>query len=412
MIFGKKKKLVPMTVTDGFQEEHEVNKYYLDWGSRFGVMKYLTLVFLAFYLVVMLVMYRSYITYDNLTFILRDISSDSSEINTEFADVSYDKQNNMDFAMYKGELAVVGTSNITLYSSAATKTFTYPVSMENPVFLSSDKYLLLYDLGGTSYSMYTNLTRVLDTTEESVIENASIADDGSYVIVSRARDSKYLVTMYSSSFEMVARYSKKRYVTDAQISPNGKTLAICSVDIESAFFDTKVELYEKEGETPIAEFSLQKVYPLKIEYFDNNSFCVICDSTVLFFDKSGNLVSQYNTAMNSVSSYHSDRDTLVLAYNESSVDARSSIILFDNGGNVLYNISTPYSVSDITHNEDCIYTLSSEKAVKYTPVYSGREITDCISEEEEVDIDTKYILEQGDFAIIGNETGSVSIFDD
>ena len=77
-----------------------------------------------------------------------------------------------------------------------------------PLSFLRKSILLAYDLGGTTYSLYTNLTRVFSREADSVIENADISDSGEFVLVRRARDSRYVISYYNSSFECEADYYK------------------------------------------------------------------------------------------------------------------------------------------------------------------------------------------------------------
>ena len=157
-------------------EEAEINEYYISCSRVFMTVKYVLLVILAIFVVVMLAVYRSSITYDNLAYLLRDFGTEYSSGAAVFSDLRYDEQENMDFALYKSELAVAGDKKITLYNSASSKTFEYDSDMDNPVLECSDKYMLAYDLGGKNYSVFTNLTRVYNVQGDSVIENASVSD--------------------------------------------------------------------------------------------------------------------------------------------------------------------------------------------------------------------------------------------
>ena len=134
----RKRSLIPRRIS-AEEAENNVNEYYLRVSGWFMRAKYAVLVLLFVYLTVMLTAYRSYITYDNLAYLLRDFGS-SGNINSGFSDVTYDEQNNMSVCVYKGALAVVGNSSVTLYDSSASKMFTYPSGMDSPVIVPSEKY--------------------------------------------------------------------------------------------------------------------------------------------------------------------------------------------------------------------------------------------------------------------------------
>ena len=89
----RKRSLIPRRIS-AEEAENNVNEYYLRVSGWFMRVKYAVLVLLFVYLTVMLTAYRSYITYDNLAYLLRDFGS-SGDVNSGFSDVTYDEQNNM-----------------------------------------------------------------------------------------------------------------------------------------------------------------------------------------------------------------------------------------------------------------------------------------------------------------------------
>ena len=407
---GQRRKNVALAAVRTPQDAPKtVNEYYVSVAEKCSWAKYLTLIVLALYLVLMLAIYRSYITYDNLAYLLRDISSDADTINSDFADISYDEQSGMEFALFKGELAVAGSGSISLYNSSANKTFSYSSQMDSPQLIPSEKYLLAYDPGGTHYSLFTNLTRVLDDDADSVIENASIANDGSFLLVLRSRESKYVVSTYSSSFRNEVNYYKSRFVSDAALSPDGEIVAIASVDTADGVFDFSIELYKRNSETPYTEYHVTDLYPVSLKFYDDSSFAVICESKILFFDKNGALKNQYVPGSSSICLVDQSSSTLAVVLSKNSTGNDNSVIIFDNEGNISYNIDVPSRVVDLSHGPTHLYVLCPEKILRYTLTYeNGQRSYTC--DETESSIDTAYVLEAGNFAIAGTNTRSTCAF--
>ena len=386
-------------------EEAEINEYYISCSRVFMTIKYVLLVILAIFVVVMLAVYRSSITYDNLAYLLRDFGTEYSSGAAVFSDLRYDEQENMDFALYKSELAVAGDKKITLYNSASSKTFEYDSDMDNPVLECSDKYMLAYDLGGKNYSVFTNLTRVYNVQGDSVIENASVSDSGEYLLICRARDSKYTVSYYNSSFENEANYYKSNYVSDASISPDGSMIAIASVGIKGNDFDSVIEFYKRGDENSISEYRAGNLLPVNTGTFKNGYFYVICDKKILFFDDKGEFVSEYNSDRKKISAVSVYENTLTAVLSQNEVNDLSSIILFDNGGNIGYNIEIDCNVTDISHNDKYIYLLGAGKVFR-----CDYNTSDSNPEDVRCDVGVQYIIQDGDYVIAGDKTSAVGLF--
>lgn len=377
--------------------------YYAAVSRRMGIAKWVMIVALPVFLAVMLAIYQSNITYDKLKYLMRDFSSDRSGTLPEFTDVTFEEQTSFDAAVFRGELAVVGSTDITLYNSTGAKTFDYRSELENPVAKVSEKYLLAYDLGGTHYSIFTNLTRVLDTSADAVIENASVSDKGSYILVTRARDAKYTVSLYDSSFRNKVNYYKSHFVADAAISPDGSMVVIVTLGNEGAALSCSVELYEFGEQEPLAVRDYTDLLPVRADFYGDNSFSLICDTGIIFFGADGGEVNTYRQQDKHLSCAHASPSGLCAAYSGNVTGFVSDIILFDNHGNIIYNIETDQKLSDITHNDDYVFALGADGVYRF-PV-AGGEVISCPAE-----LDTQRIVSVTSFALTVSPCGARCVF--
>ena len=64
---------------------------------------------------------------------------------------------------------------------------------------------------------------------------------------------------------------------------------------------------------------------------------------------------------------------------------KNTIIIFDNGGNIRYNIKIDRKVDDISHNEEYVYVLTPGKTLRF-------------------------INEMGNFALLSTQTESRAVF--
>ena len=93
------------------------NPYYLKVAKRYRTLKYLSLAALVFYILAMLVMHRSQITYENLVYLAKDLNTDADASAALFDEIKYDESRKMSAAIYKGRLAVATTTSFTIYNT-------------------------------------------------------------------------------------------------------------------------------------------------------------------------------------------------------------------------------------------------------------------------------------------------------
>ena len=78
------KKNVPIRTDAVVPDTAAYNKYYMRVASRFGVAKWITLLLFTVYLLAMLALGRSSITYENFMYLLRDFNLTSGNCHTVF----------------------------------------------------------------------------------------------------------------------------------------------------------------------------------------------------------------------------------------------------------------------------------------------------------------------------------------
>ena len=392
-----KKRAVPQSA------EGDGGSYYAAMSRRTAIVKWALVVAIPVFLVVMLGVYRSNITYDNLTYLLRDFRADRDGASSEFTDVTFENQSTLDAALFRGELAVVGSSNVSLYNGAGSKTFDYRSGMSDPVCVTTDKYMLAYDLGGTKYSIYSNLTRVLDAEEDAVIENASMAQNGAFLITKRARDAKYVVALYGTDFQLAANYKRPRFVSDAAISPDGERIVIVTVANSGAALSTKVEMYDFAGTEPVASFDGTGFLPIRISYFENGAFALVCDTRIIFFDKNCSVVTTYYPDDGRIACSAASSTELCAAYSGSAIGFSTDVLIFDNAGNILYNIKTDQKLADVSFTGDFVYALGAGGAFRFSRADKNVARADC-------DADALRIVAADGFAVVVSASSAKSVF--
>lgn len=376
----------------GEEEKPPVNEYYLRVSSRFRFSKYLFLLAAVLYLGIMLTAYGDSITYDNLRYLLKDLDTASDDISGGFAGVSYEEQQGMTFALFRGELAVAGTSRLSLYLSGGSQGPEFILNYDAPVLLSSDKYLLCYDLGDRQYSLYTTLANVRSAKTEHDITGGAIGKDGSFALITRSSTAKYQVTFWDSSFRESATYYKDRYVFDVAVSDDGEYLVILSADVSESVFNAEVMLCRKGDSAPAASVMLEGVMPLRTSFFSDGSFSVLTDSGVYFFDSDGNETAFHPLTGMSLADVSGEYAVVVCSINV--VGSENTVSVFDSRGTKLSEISVSSRVEGLEAGEGDTF------AYYLTPDIVCRLASSGVITEEPITGSALAILAAEDYALL------------
>lgn len=383
-------------------EAPAVNSYYIAIADRYRWAKLLSVILLVAFLLIMLLFYRKNITYGNLMYLIRDLDTGVVSAVGKYADISYERQYAPSFALFRDRIAVAGASGFRLYNASGSKELDYESAYGDPRLVTGNKYALLYDAAGKSYSMYTTIARVLNSEADRVIEDAAVADDGTYALLTGSDESKYLITVYSPDFKPVVKYYKDKYVIDIALDSKGEHMAVLSAGAAGAGASCEI-MFCTVGSEKTVSAELQNTMPLFAGYTDNGKLAVVCDNKVLFYD-GDTLCGQYDIAGAVPVGFDLSGDYLALAVSKNAVGSENDIILFDTDGNIIYNNTINEKVRMIAADGNrSVYVLYEDKVQQYA-VSGGEPATETLRGEA---LD---ILPASGGAVICETGGTYSLF--
>lgn len=330
-----------------FERNRDVrNPYYMRISGMYQLLKWGTLLLFTLFLVLMLVLERDSITYENLMYLVRDLRI-STESGAGFVSVSYEEQQNMRFGVYRGELVVAGSSGIRLYGADGTPVLQDSISYRSPVLETGDKYMLLYDAGGTEYAIFTALACVERMTTSEPIQYISLSDSGAHCVVTRSDEARYVITLYNSAFMRVARYYRDSYVTAAAVHPDGKSLAVLSVSTVDWSLTSEVTFFSASSDKTIG-VSLGSSLPLSVRYLKNGNLVVVCDDCVVYLSESGEELSRVSLSPMTLSCFSVSDNKTALVCCEDVLGSRTRILVLDSVGGVLCDTAGNGKILGIT----------------------------------------------------------------
>lgn len=247
---------------------------------------------------VALVAWRDRINLDSIRrwFSYRSLErSDSGQAET----FSYGGSASDTFANLDGDLLVCSPTGFQLYSGSGALYVDETVLLEHPVVSACGKRGLVYDAGGQELFVLSGREvafTLSQETERSLI-SASLNPNGWLVLVSQEHGYKGSVTVYDGSYAPVMRLDlSSRFVMDAALSPDNKTVAVLTVGLEEGSFDCRVDLYRLDHDAgsaaPDASCSVGNNAPLALRWTDDGIW-LLGENGVYRVDGSGALGGGY-----------------------------------------------------------------------------------------------------------------------
>ncbi len=349
------------------------NKYYLSVSRRYNFAKYAVLIVLMCFLVISLMANRDNITYENFLLLIKDVNLAAQNANKSYETITYSEDSEQTVTRYKNNLVVAGSSGIKIFSGTGSQVYSGNEKFSKPHAASSDKYLLVYDFGGTRFSLYNTFTSVFSDSFDYPITDGAISDSGTFALVTRTKEYNYAVMVYSKNCNLINRYRGNEYVIDVAISDDGKRIAVAKVDSEGGYYNTTLMLCEPGSEDVIQTLTLSRVFPVRCAFSDDGNLALLCDKEIFFYDKNGSLRGNYPIS-GELNSIACQGDFVALSVADNAIQSDNTVIVLDYKGNVKYEGDVFARISDIELFDGRLFVLT-DTDIRRIELPDGKEYT-------------------------------------
>lgn len=243
---------------------------------------------------------------------------------------SYDGGSSSSFARLGNDLLVCSKNGIRLYSSGGVAYVDRTCTLANPIVSVGGSAALVYDAGGSSLYVYRNREEIFSYTTETgqSILSASLSAQGILTVATQASGVKGSVTVYDSNFKpLLGLNISSRFITDAILSPDGKTLALATSGQTGGTYDSRIAFYAlnrgAEDKEPDAVYSLGNNAILKLNW-SSEPLRVLGENALVLVNSDGTEAGSYSYNWRYLKGYALDGDNscaLVLGHYRAGTDA-------------------------------------------------------------------------------------------
>lgn len=222
--------------------ESSENEYYARISRKLRNAKYLLLLLMVVCALLTLWAYRDRFTYGNLRYLLRDM--DAAGTSTFSSDTVYytaDEKNT--YAYFKNDLAVASSDGVAFHRALGSRSFFDEVNFRSPVLATSKKYMLAYDVGGSSFYVYNSLGRVYDERLENEIVSAAAGDNGNFCILSKNKMGGCDADIYDKNFKKTASLTRTGDAYNVGFLDGGSRMYILESVLDDSTLFTDITFY-------------------------------------------------------------------------------------------------------------------------------------------------------------------------
>ncbi len=337
------------------------NLYYEHLSVRLGITQ--VILYLALFAFVVLSFFRNtqLITYQTFYHFIKDLNASAeSAFAVTSNSVSYPTDEQQSFTLYRQGLAVAGNTHVTVFTASGRQSISQNIQYQNPTAVGTGKYLLVYELGGTQYSLYNSYTKIHEGVSDHPINHAAISESGMFALVSSSEGYNSTVSLYSSRFALLNRYNKGGYVVDVTINKKGSQIAILSITPEDGVFTTELMLCKPGATTAQAEQRREGIVGWQCEYTTLDRIALLHEDGMLFYNATGALLEEHSFGGKTVHCVDFDTFGTALCLQSREAFAKNELLVFDKNGKLLYHEIESAEVRQIDLLEQTLFLLCDE----------------------------------------------------
>ncbi len=360
------------------------NEYYENVSVRFGIAQVVLFLLLFAFVILSFFANTELITYQNFYYFFKDLNASAEAVDIfETDSVSYPTDEDQSFTLYRKGLAVAGNSSVTVFSATGRQILSVPISYRNPTAVGAGKYLLVYEAGGTQYSLYNSDVQIHSAKTEYPINGATVSDSGKYALITSSKEYTSTVSLYSNGFSLLADYNfQNKYVMDVTINSRGNRIGILYSTPMDGAFSTSFLLAEIGKDVAIAEPTVSSSLGLSCSFTSSGKIAILCSDSVVYLSDSGKQEREEYKLGGLFPAYADvGVNGIALSARASAVSTESNLLVFDRDGNVIYDAATADKIGQIVRSERAVFWKTPEGVSRLNLLSKTVQRTECTTDD-------------------------------
>lgn len=325
--------------------------YYANISVAYKIAQRILIVLLIVLLLFSIATNYREITYDNFYYLMKDFAGAADVDGSGYETLSYESDDRQVFALYRGGVAAVSPSRMSVFTSTGRRTLNTTVSYSSPYMVSSARYLLVYDTAEPTFALYNSFAKIYTETLNYPVTDACLGEDGSFAVVTRSATHRAVIRMYDRDFDLRLEIGADYYVFDISLDSERGFLTVLSYTTGNGTGRTTLSVWDvnhMEQEEKYAELQWDGEFPLAGGFLENGTFAVVTDCHIrILNDAFAESESSADYFDGTVTGYCLNEQGAALSYTKNS---EQRVIAFDKSGKLLYNDAVSFHVADI-----CVY---------------------------------------------------------
>ena len=287
---------------------------------------------IALVIVTLALLFSGNLTYNKLYYLAKDVKLAGDYVNSVHDTITYNAGNSQSFATYREGLVVASREKMSIYSAGGRELFSSNHTYGNPKLVSSERYVLLYDVGGKQFSLYNSFSQVNGAVLDYSIYGASLANTGDFALITKGEKYNSIVRVYKQNGDKYDYNFRDGYVTSVSISEDGARLAVALSFAEGSNYRTEIRVYKVgSSDYQMATCTISGI-PYEIKIVEGGNIIAVGKNGINVFSSSMALIGEY-LSENEIYLYHFGEDNIAIVSSHGARD-KTTVLLLNKRGKV------------------------------------------------------------------------------
>ncbi len=335
-----------------------VSSHYIKLSRKATLIRYICMALVVAFAVYSLAFHPNEITMENFRYMLKFISFNEDASAQAGSFIAFDGNDGNKGAMYKGDLAVLNESGLTVTGWDGEVILRESFSFAYPKIDQNGINLFCYDLGGKEIKIFNSYSLLNEISFDYPIHWFASSESGSFAVASSAKGYRSAVYIYDKQFILV--YSSlfgDKYVDFVDISSDGKEFIAASHYSENGNLVTQISKFRVDTENVLAEHKFIGEIPLGI-YYTDEGYCLMTSDKMRMFDNSDQIVGEISFSGKELLSGRVFGKKALITYASEGLSGGTEAVVYGLDGNAEYSYRFDNSVSDAVIIDNTLYALS------------------------------------------------------
>ena len=339
---------------------------YADYALKTRLIRKLLVVVLVIAVLLGVIFSAGRLDIDNVYYSAMDIWYMNSYSESSTSTLNYTKAPiSEDFALYKNGLVAASGSEVKIFNATGRVTLTSGDIFATPTIVTSNKYVLVYDLGGNKFSIYNSFKNIWTVTLDGSIAYASMSEGGGFAVVEKTQDYNSVVHIYDDDCNRVSTYSTNQYVISAEMSQSGRYTAVVSASAKNGEMTSKLTVLKQNKKKTYAQIDIGNLSPYTCKFISDNRIAVFCSDRVCVYNLKGKLKGEYMYPDSRLSYISYADGGLSLLFEDDLINGKNTLIVLNKNGKSIYSGQMSGSFTDMEMYDNYVFLLTNNGIYKF-----------------------------------------------